>query len=171
MSVQTENALLREQIRQMETRINRLRLEQPAAERDALAAAQTRADSVASLFGTKASAPVTGETSFQYRRRLLGHFAKHSPRFAGADTSRLDATALGPIEDVVYADAAAKASDPASYAPGELRAITTQENGRTVTRYVGDIGSWMTPFMSGAQVGSFNRTPARELNNGLLHRK
>ena len=171
MTSQQENDRLREQIRQMEMRINRLRLEQPVAERDALAAAQTRADSVAAKFGTNASAPVPGETSFQYRRRLLGNFARYSDQFAGTDVSRLDATALAPIEDVIYADAAAKASDPASYAPGTLVPVETFENGRHVTRFNGDIGSWMQHFMTGAQVGSFNRTPAPEMNRGLLSRR
>lgn len=152
-----EVAELRRQIANLETQVGRLRAPMPAQERDEISAAMMRANSVAAKFGTTASQPLPGETGFQYRRRLLGSFAKHSPRFKGARVEMVDPTTIGPIEDIVYADAAKAALDPNNYKPGELRPIVERDpSGRPITRYVGDAMNWMQHFMSGGQVGYIN---------------
>ncbi len=126
------------------------------AERDALAAAQARADSVAAFTGERASAPVPGESVLEYRRRLLGHFQQHSERFKAAPLGTLGATVIGPIEDIVYADAIAKAKRPET--PGTLQPVTTFENGRSVTRFYGDIGTWMGAFALQGVSARINRS-------------
>jgi hypothetical protein len=139
----SEAAALRRQIAALETQMSRLRAPMPAQERDEISAAMTRADTVAAQFGTTASQPLPGETGFQYRRRLLGSFAKHSAQFKDARIEMVDPTMIGSIEDLIYADATAAALDPNNYKPGELRAIKDRDaSGREITRYVGDI-AWL----------------------------
>jgi len=129
----------------------------PAAERDALAVAQARADSVEAKFGTTALPPVPGETSIQYRKRMLAHFQKHSPAYRNMRAEMVDATMLDAVESQVYADAAAHATDPANYKPGELRAIQERDAaGRLVTKWVGDWHAAFGAFCSGGQVGKIN---------------
>jgi len=127
-----------------------------AVERDALAAAQMRADAVAAHLGTTATPPIAGESSLQYRKRVLTPVAARSERFKGASSASLaglDAATLGPVEDIVYADAIAAAKRPENYLPGELRPVTTHEFGRDVTRFYGDISAWMNNFtLQGASV-------------------
>jgi hypothetical protein len=128
-----------------------------AVERDALAAAQMRADAVAAHLGTTATPPIAGESSLQYRKRVLTPVAARSERFKGASSASLaglDAATLGPVEDIVYADAIAAAKRPENYAPGELRAVAERDTaGRLITKFYGDIGAWMAPFtLQGASV-------------------
>lgn len=158
-SVKNENAELRAQLARMDAMLKGLTTETPASERDALAAAQSRADAVSAMFGERASPPIPGETPLAYRKRLLGKMQRHSDRFKETRFDSLDAAVLGPIEDVIYADALAAGRNPTMSNVGSLVPIVTREGGRDVTRFHGDIGSWMQHFMSGAQVGSFNRNP------------
>jgi hypothetical protein len=158
-TAQLENDRLRAQVRAMEARVAELHRPQSDAERDALAAAQSRADSVARMFGTTASAPVPGETSIAYRKRLLAPLMRHT-RFKGASLERVDASALAPIEEIAYQDAVVTAKGPEAHAPGSLIPIVTRENGRDVTRFTGDIMSWMAPFMLPGQVGRILRDPS-----------
>jgi hypothetical protein len=138
-----------ERLDAIERSVARLRAPQSTEERSELAAAQARADSVAGMFGTEASAPVPGESCLQYRKRLLAKFQPYSERFAAARLDGLDSATLAPLEDLIYADAAATAKAPESYGPGELHAIRERDAvGRLVTRYVGDIGAFMAPFQS-----------------------
>ena len=157
-AAQIENDRLRAQVRGMEDRLRRLTDERPAAERDELAGAYARADSVARMFGSTASAPVPGESSLAYRKRLLAPLMRHT-RFKDARLDRLDASAFAPIEDIVYNDAVATAKGPEAHAPGTLIPIVTRENGRDVTRFTGDIMSWMAPFMSPGHLGRVLRDP------------
>ena len=149
-----------DRIAALEAKIKHLTTEVPADERNALALAQSRADAVAAMFGDRASAPIPGERPLDYRKRLLGRFQKHSDHFKNSRLDSLDEALLGPIEDLVYADAvqAAKSPDVGS-APGLLIPITTREGGRDVTRFNGDILGFMAPFMTGATVGRINRNP------------
>jgi hypothetical protein len=130
----------------LQRRVERLAQPVDAAERDALALAQARADSAYAHAGQAVSLPVPGESSLTYRRRLLAPLAARSDRFKAASLDNLDVSTLGPIEELVYADAIAKAKRPENYQPGELRAVTTVEGGRPITRFYGDIGTWMAPF-------------------------
>lgn len=152
-------AAMRAQIEQLTQQLTALQRPMAPAERDEIARAQARADGIANAFGEHATAPLPGETSVAYRKRVLTSFQKHSTRFASADLGRLDAATLGPIEDLILADAAAAARDPARAAPGRLIPITTREGGRDVTRFTGDIGAFMAPFMAGGMAARIVRTP------------
>jgi hypothetical protein len=158
-AAQHENDRLRAQVRAMEDRVRNLTAERPASERDALAAAYARADSVARQFGNTASQPVPGETPSAYRKRLLAPFLPHSPRFKGSRLDGLDASGLNAVEEMVFADAVAAAKSPEAHARGALIPVVTMEGGRPITRFNGDPMAWMQHFMTGAQVCSFNRNP------------
>ncbi len=145
-------ALLRAQITHLTEQVAALRRPAAPGERDDLARTQARADGVAGLFGERATLPMPGEAALAYRKRVLAGFQKHSARFARADLARLDAATLAPVEDIILADAATAAHDPRRAAPGRLIPITTREGGRDVTRFIGDIGAFMAPFMAGATV-------------------
>lgn len=142
-----ENESLKARLEAVEGVVAHLTRETPAEERNALAAAQARADGIAGLFGERAAAPMPGESSTDYRKRLVAKFKQHSPKFADADLSRLDAAVLGPIEDIIYNDAASAAKNPTRAGHGVVIPITTRENGRDVTRFTGDPLGWMAPFM------------------------
>ncbi len=144
---------------ELKYRVDALTREQSASERDALAAAQSRADSMAAQFGTTASQPIPGESSWAYRKRVASKLQGFSERLKSVRLDSLDAPTFTAMEGLIYQDAAAAARNPGSYQPGELRAVVTQEGGRTVTRYNGDIGSWMDLFASQGVVGRFNRKP------------
>jgi hypothetical protein len=160
MDAARHDSATNDRILALEARLKSMTTEVPADERNALALAQSRADTVAAMFGDRASPPIPGERPVDYRKRLLGRFQKHSERFKDSRLDSLDQAMLGPIEDIVYADAiqAAKSPDVGS-APGLLIPITTREGGRDVTRFNGDIMGFMAPFMTGATVGRINRNP------------
>lgn len=144
----------------LEAKIKHLTTEVPVDERNALALAQSRADSVAAMFGDRASPPIPGERPIDYRKRQLGRFQKHSARFKDSRLDSLDEAMLGPIEDIVYADAVQAAKSPTVGSPGQLIPIVTRDQaGRQITRFGGDIGAFMAPFMTGATVGRINRNP------------
>jgi len=146
----------------LQRRVERLAQPVDAAERDALALAQARADSAYAHAGQAVSLPVPGESSLTYRRRLLAPLAARSDRFKAASLDNLDVSTLGPIEDIVYADAIAAAKRPENYQAGELRAVTTVEGGRPITRFYGDIGTWLNSFaLQGASV-RINRDESNE---------
>jgi len=130
-------------------------------ERNALAAAQARADGIAGLFGTRALPPIPGEKPIEYRRRLAGEFKQHSTRFKDKSLASLDGDMLGIMEDQIYADAASAARSPdRAGAVGVLIPIREpDEAGRIITRYTGDPLAWMQHFMTGGQSGRIIRNP------------
>ena len=151
---------LKTQLAALTATLKGITTEVPASERDALAAAQARADSVAAMFGDRAPPPIPGETPLAYRKRQLRRFQPHSERFKATDLGPLDEATIGTVEDVVYADSVAAARAPAAERVGVLVPFEERDRaGRTITRYAGDIGAWMAPFMSGATVGKINRNP------------
>lgn len=153
-----ENADLKRRLAGMEAWKKSLTTETSASERDALSAAQSRADSVAVMFGDRAPPPMPGEVSLDYRKRQLNRFKSHSARFKESRFDSLDEAMLSPIEDIVYADAVSVARSPAQIQPGILIPMERRDAaGRTITTYVGDPMAWMQHFMTGAQVGRINR--------------
>ena len=160
----TELADVKRQLAAMTAQFKHLTAEVSPEERNFLAAAQARADGIAGLFGERAPAPIPGETSLDYRKRLLGKFQKHSARFKETRFDSLDASVLGPVEEIVYADSAAAARSPSRAANGILIPIREQdEAGRTITRFTGDILGFIGPFIRGGQIGRFN-VPAGRAN-------
>lgn len=151
-----EIASLKSQIAALTTRFTPV----SADDRNALASAQSRADGVAGLFGTRASPPIPGEAPIEYRRRLANDFKKHSARYKDKNLGSLDGDMLGLVEEQIYADAASAARSDSRATAGALIPIREpDETGRMITRWTGDSMAWRQVFMSGAQVGRI-RSPA-----------
>jgi hypothetical protein len=117
--------------------------------------AQRRADAVATLHGVSAPPPILGESAIAYRRRLLSKFQGFSPTFGKANVNFVDAPTLALLEDRIYADAAQARHDAT---PGELRAVESRDAaGRLITRFHGDVGAFLAPFVSHGQRVKINR--------------
>lgn len=95
--------------------------EQTADERTALADAQVRADSVYGAFGKQAPPPMAGETTRDYRVRLLKGMQMHSEDWKAIDVGLLAGDAIVVAEKRIYADAVAASKTPADLRSGELR--------------------------------------------------
>lgn len=155
-----ENADLKARIAKVEGTMRDITRETPAAERDALAAAQSRADGVAAMFGDRVPPPNVGETPLGYRRRLAQRFQRHSPQFKDSRLDSADSATLAAVENQIYADAQTAARSVAGAQPGILIPFIERDMaGRQITRYHGDIMAWMQHYMTGAQVGRINRNP------------
>lgn len=153
-----ENADLRGQIKRMEQRITSITAPLSASDRDELASAQARADSLAQQLGDSITPPLHGEKPIEYRKRLAAKFAKHSASLKGVRMDSLEGGAFDVIENQVYADAQAAARSPAQMPAGRLREHKrTDMAGRTITEYSGDIGAAFAPFMAPGYVGRVNR--------------
>lgn len=145
-----ENTAMKERLAMLEARMKPV----TAEDRDALARAQMRADSIAGLFGQRASPPIPGETPLDYRRRLAGDYKQHSAMFKDKSLANFDADMLGFAEERIYADAATAARSPGRAANGTLIPIrTVDEAGRTITSWTGDNAAWMSLFMTPGRVG------------------
>ena len=156
-----ENAEMKERLARLERQLKGITTELPTAERDALAAAQARADSVAAMFGDRAPPAISGETSVDYRKRLLSRFQKHSPTFKDTRLTAFDSATLAAVEDRVYADALSSARAPGDATPGMLIPFEERDRaGRIITRYHGDIAAFMEPFIpQSQQIVKLNRNP------------
>ncbi|MGQ8703047.1 NUDIX hydrolase [Serratia marcescens] len=145
---------LRQQIADLKTRIP---TELSDEERNEVADAQVKADSVFSCFGKRAPAPLSGEKPLAYRRRLMIQLQEHSPDFKTVDLSSIaDSALLGFAEKQIYADAQKSAS--LSVGAGMLREIKRADaTGRQISTFEGDPAATWAPFQSGKrQVTSFN---------------
>jgi hypothetical protein len=159
-----ETEELRRRIGHLELRAQWLNRPISAGERDALGQAQTRADSVAALFGERVSGPTTAETSLHYRARLLRNFLQHSPQFQSTHVEALDPASLSLVENQVYADAAGAARNTANSQPGVLiPRITMDAANRPITRYDGDMMAWLAPLMADGARCKINRDPGGSL--------
>ena len=153
-----ENADLKRQIAAMDARLTTLTTPLSASDRDALASAQSRADSVMQMFGDSASAPLHGEDPIAYRKRLAAKLQKHSADMKDVKLDSLDGGAFAVIEDRIYADAQATAKTPAALPAGRLVPhVRMDEAGRRITTFSGDMDAWMAPFKSTGAVCKFNR--------------
>ncbi|MFN3069938.1 NUDIX hydrolase [Serratia sp. J2] len=145
---------LRQQIADLKTRIP---TDLSDEERNDVADAQVKADSVFSSFGKRAPVPLSGEKPLAYRRRLMIQLQEHSPDFKTVDLSSIaDPALLGFAEKQIYADAQKSAS--LSVGPGMLREIKRADaTGRQISTFEGDPAATWAPFQSGKrQVTSFN---------------
>lgn len=122
------------------------------ADLDAVSAAQSRADSVASILGETAPRPMQGEAPIAYRKRLAAKFKSHSKRWAGVDLAKADDATLAIAEEDIYADAKKVAETPASVPAGQLRSVVKQDStGRRITEFQGDPDTWMRSFKAPRQ--------------------
>ncbi|HBZ7597791.1 TPA: NUDIX hydrolase [Klebsiella pneumoniae] len=126
-------------------------------ERNDVADAQVKADSVFSSFGKRAPIPLSGEKPMAYRRRLMIQLQEHSPDFKAVDLSSIaDPALLNIAEKQIYADAQKSAS--LAVGRGMLREIKRADaTGRQISTFEGDPAVTWAPFQSGKrQVTSFN---------------
>lgn len=122
------------------------------ADFEAMADAQSKADSVASMFGESASRPQAGESVLGYRKRQAAKFKKHSSAFKDIDITAISDSALFSVaEKQIYADAMTAANNPV-LAEGEgLREIKTRSAaGHQISTFKGNIASWMDSFKADA---------------------
>lgn len=156
--------VLAEQVKRLQARLAGIERVPDIDDRNAIAAAHKRADSIYAMHGLPTPDALHGERPLAYRQRLAAGLRRFSDRFKDytiADS--LDATAFGLIEGVIYDDAAAAAKRPTSTAAGVLRASTTNEMGKTFTRFHGDPRAAWAPFMPPVQsfITGFNNRPGQ----------
>jgi hypothetical protein len=109
------------------------------AEEGERADVQARCDAVAQLFGERAPAPLSGEDTVVYRKRLLRRYVKHSAQFKDADLGAIgDAATFSAVEGIIYADAV-KASRTPDFHDDLLRPRVRidPESGHRVTEFLG----------------------------------
>ena len=139
-----ELAALKKRAAELETRIAFHNM--PAETLRKYAAVEDRASRVAAAFGDSAAPHWrSGEELIDYRKRLVGQFAKYSPSWSSVDFNKLAGAphlvenVLCRAEEQVYADALEASRRPESYSPGTLREIKTADpSGRIMSRFVGD---------------------------------
>ncbi|WP_085337035.1 NUDIX hydrolase [Serratia marcescens] len=154
MAKEKADSQLRQEIADLRSRIP---TELSDEERNEVADAQVKADSVFSCFGKRAPVPLSGEKPLAYRRRLMIQLQEHSPDFKAVDLSSIaDPALLGFAEKQIYADAQKSAS--LSVGAGMLREIKRADaTGRQISTFEGDPAATWAPFQSGKrQVTSFN---------------
>ncbi|EDK8539489.1 NUDIX domain-containing protein [Salmonella enterica] len=154
MAKEKADSQLRQEIAELRSRIP---TELSDEERNEIADAQVKADSVFSCFGKRAPVPLSGEKTLAYRRRLMIQLQEHSPDFKTVDLSTIaDSALLSVAEKTIYADAQKSAS--LSVGPGMLREIKRADaTGRQISTFEGDPAATWAPFQSGKrQVISFN---------------
>ena len=154
MAKEKADSELRQEIADLRSRIP---TELSDEERNEVADAQVKADSVFSCFGKRAPVPLSGEKPLAYRRRLMIQLQEHSPDFKTVDLSSIaDSALLSVAEKTIYADAQKSAS--LSVGPGMLREIKRADaTGRQISTFEGDPAATWAPFQSGKrQVTSFN---------------
>lgn len=136
---------------------SRLPTELSDSERNELADAQVKADSVFSVLGKRAPMPLSGEKPLSYRRRLMIQLQEHSGDYKAVDLSSIaDSALLNIAEKQIYADAQSSAS--LSVGPGMLREIKRSDGtGRQISTFEGDPAATWGPFQMGKrQVTMFN---------------
>lgn len=121
--------------------------------------AQVKADSAYTACGQKAPAPLSGETPLGYRKRVLIAMQKHSPQHKDVDIRAIaDSATLSVIEDAIYNQARKSIETEMSSTPGMLhKRVRSDEAGRRITEYVGDMNAWLAPFKTqGQRLVKFN---------------
>ncbi|AOF14238.1 Uncharacterized protein conserved in bacteria [Yersinia enterocolitica] len=145
---------LRREVAELKSRIP---TELSDSERNELADAQVKADSVFSVLGKRAPMPLSGEKPLSYRRRLMIQLQEHSGDYKAVDLSSIaDSALLNIAEKQIYADAQSSAS--LSVGPGMLREIKRADvTGRQISTFEGDPAATWGPFQAGKrQVTMFN---------------
>jgi len=145
-------------IEALELELSRLKetvKERSIDDREAMAKAQSRADSVAMALGETAGiAPVMGESVFAFRKRLASRFAKFSSRFKDVDVASIKDTALfSPVEEAIYADSLEYAKAP-PVAEGTVHMVEARDDAGRMIRTPtanSDPRAWMDMFSNGAR--------------------
>jgi hypothetical protein len=111
----------------------------PEDDRAKFADLQARADSVYMGLGSRAPAPMVGETVAAYDLRLTKGVQKHSQRWNKLDLAKLPGDALGIAREQIFVDADIAARSPDDVAYGTLREINRVDpaTGQRMTTFVG----------------------------------
>ncbi|UGC97717.1 nudix hydrolase [Pantoea phage PdC23] len=140
---------------------SRMPTELSDAERNEIADAQVKADSVFASHGKRAPVPLQGEKPMAYRRRMMVQLQQFSGDYKDVDLSAIaDAQVLKIAEKQIYADAQASAS--LSIGPGQLREIKRPDaTGRQISTFEGDPAACWAPFQTGKrQITGFGSNQA-----------
>ncbi len=153
-------------IARMQAQLDALTKQPSIEDRNAVASAFHRADSVYQMLGEPPPLSLPGESSIAYRRRLADGLRKHSVQWK--DHAIHDST-TGPafdlIENAIYNDALNVAKNPVinDSTVGRLREITTTQHGKTKVEFVGDPRAAWVPFMPPMRnlITRFDNSPSR----------
>ena len=151
-------------LRETRALYNRLSRQLTTEERNEVAAARTRADSVYAMHGRQTPETLPGESPRGYRARLADGLKDFCQPLRRTNLDSLPDSALALAESRIYQDALDAARRPGTMPAGTLRARTYKDEatGHNITEYYGDPTAWLTPFMApGARV-KINRNPVRE---------
>jgi hypothetical protein len=144
--------------RQSAALFRRLSRQPTVEERNQIAAARVRADSLYARLGRSTPDTLPGELPAAYRKRLAAGLQDCSPQLRRANLDGVPDAALGAIEDRIYQDALAASRQPAANPTGALRPHTYQDTtGHMVTEYFGDPMAWMGAFMAQGATVRLNR--------------
>ncbi len=148
-SLAKENAQLRDRLASVEVGVKSLSRELSHEEKDALAMAQSRADSLFLSLNEKLTAPLFGESPISYRKRLASRLQKYSPKLKDVKLDSIsDAATFEILEREIYADAVAASASPAFLPEGKLvPEKVTDFAGRVCTKYRGDIKAAFAPWV------------------------
>lgn len=145
-----ENRRLRAKLEEMEHQVKALYREPSIEDRNGLAEARSRADSLyQAVLGRPCPEPLPGERPIAYRKRLADGLKKFSETFKNERLDSLTGATFDIVEERIFADAASAIRSEAIVPAGTLRPIQRQELGHNVTEYVGDPAAAWAPFMAG----------------------
>jgi len=166
--MRAENAALKDQLTALEGRLTAMTKPLSMEDRDALAAAQSRADATYQLVGSRASAPLMGENPIAYRKRLASGLQKFSKQFKEIALDSLDGPIFETVEQSIYSDAetASRSSDHVQV--GRLLPQVRRDSaGREITTFTGDMDAWLTSFKAPGRSVAFNRDEIRRSQVGV----
>jgi len=119
------------------------------ADINAFGKVQSRADSVYSALGSRARAPLQGESLLAYRRHFINDLKQYSTTWKDKDLSVVAANdaVFATVEEQIMNEAEATARSPATTKPGELRMRTIRmDSGHIRNEFIGRPSAWMDSF-------------------------
>lgn len=117
-------------------------------EQEKKADAQAKADSVYASFGKSASRPMQGENVMAYRKRMLKGLQKYSDSYKSVNINSIkDEALLSLAEKQIFADALSASRTSVGVGAGRLVELHERDRaGRTITKFRGDMDSWLGAF-------------------------
>ena len=156
------NRKLTGELAEMRALLNKATRQPSTNERNQLAHAFNRADSVYGSLGRATPSPMPGEKPMAFRHRLADGLRDMTPDFRRTNFDALPDDVFGTVESRLYADAAAGAKAGIGTPAGQLNSRTFRnDTGHQVTEYFGDNMAWMQPFMLGGVRARINRNPSK----------
>lgn len=148
---QRENARLRIQLDKLENKIAAVRRGRSQVDADEIERLRTRADSVATMFGSHAPEARLDESPTEYRLRLAKNFQAHSRTFRDLRLDAAEPALLDVAESEIYSSARADAQAGKGMEARLVPVVDQDGAGRKITKFYGDMREWMRPFMQGGQ--------------------